>query len=115
MASVDPLAFSGVVCDLQTSAYRLKELLDDIQAKLVKQHQWRLKRSYQFPNAVDTIHQERFTAWIVNLPYQKSLYGVVRYVVRGENAWVESDTHFGTDADAARKWIENTIRQLQAE
>lgn len=81
-----------------------------------RQHQWRLKRSYQFPNAVKIIHEDALTGWVVNIQHMKRLYGVVRYFVDGDRtAWIESETHFETDAQRAESWVRATIAGVQAE
>lgn len=81
-----------------------------------RQHQWRLARSYQFPNAVKIIHEGAFTGWVVNVQFMKRLYGVVRYFVDSDRAaWIESETHFETDVQRAEGWVRATIAGLQAE
>jgi hypothetical protein len=61
--------------------------------------------------------QDGFTyGWVVNLTHSKPLYGVVRYSPHGDDvAWIESDTHFNDDKEAATKWVQETINQLKQE
>lgn len=83
-------------------------------------HQWRLKRTYQFPAAVKKVADGTIAGWV--LPLMKSLhpgqptryYGVVRYVVGGDRvAWIESPEHFGEDVTQAEQWVQQTIASLK--
>lgn len=84
-------------------------------------HQRRLRRrDYQFP-AAKTFIQDGTplrSGWIVPILHDPSgrLFGVVRYFTHGDDrAWVESESHFGTDEAAAETWIRATFEQLRQE
>lgn len=77
---------------------------------------------YQFPAAAKVIQEGEWasllTGWIVPLLHDpaRRLYGVVRYFPHGDDvAWVESESHFGTDEAAAEAWIRATFEQLRKE
>lgn len=86
-----------------------------------RQHQWKVRRSYQFPNAAKVIREDTrpttTVGWVVNVVLNlKQAYGVVRYVVGGDRtAWLESENHFGEDIVAAEAWVRETIAQVHAE
>ena len=86
--------------------------------KATRKHQYRLRRSYQFPNARASIDggEAGIYGWVVNVQGSPRLYGVVRYFVDGDTrAWVESDSHFGEDAQATEEWVRKTMEEIKEE
>lgn len=84
----------------------------------VRKHQYRLKRDYQFPNAMSFIQDGKVNAgWVVNSLYQqKDLYGVVRYSPHGDDvAWIESPNHFDNNTEAAEAWVRQELKKLREE
>jgi len=80
-------------------------------------------RSYRFPSAVKTITEGdigdrgSFAAWVVSKFGDASLYGVIKYTLDNHrelesDAWIESDA-FGDDAEAAERWIRETVTELR--
>lgn len=84
-----------------------------------RKHQLRLRRmGYQFPAARKFIQDGDLRAgWIVPILHSTGqLYAVVRYSPHGDDiAWVESESHFGTDEAKALAWIMQTFQELRKE